>query len=249
MDFARSVGDWERIPREIREQEKIKFLAGMRADYNWIFVRIGVLLLLSSCGVHAQFYAGAAAGVSTLSADGRSEVTPTAASLALYKPENGPAVNAYAGLHLSDLFSIQGNYVWNRNTIALVSSTPDGFYEQERGSRQNALIADLLVYFRNRRSWARPYLSAGTGVVSVSSHEKELRHSQGDLAVPPEQTSSTKPALRVAVGIDLRIRNGWTFRYTFSETIRSNPFSAMLTPPAGRGLANFQNLFGFFRQF
>ena len=169
--------------------------------------------------------------------------------LALYKPENGPAVNVLAGLHLSDLFSIQGNYVWNRNAITLVSSTPAGFFEQDRSSRQNAAIADLLLYFRNRRSWARPYLSAGAGVVRVSSHQKELRHRRGDLAVPPERTNSTKPALRVAVGIDLSIRNGWAFRYTFSETIRPNPFSAMLTPPANRGLANFQNLFGFFKQF
>jgi hypothetical protein len=212
-------------------------------------VRIGLVLLLSSCAVHAQFYAGAVAGISTLSADGRSEVMSSVASLALYKPENGPAVNAFAGAHLNDLFSIQGNYVWNRNAIALVSSTPAGFYEQARSSRQHAMIADLLLYFRNRRNWARPYLSAGTGLVRVTSQTKELRHSQGELAIPPQQAVSTKPALRVAVGIDLRIRDGWAFRYTFSETIRPNPFSALLTPPAQRGLANFQNLFGLLKQF
>ena len=39
------------------------------------------------------------------------------------------------------------------------------------------------------------------------------------------------------------------FRYSFSETISANPISPSLTPPAQRGLANFQNLFGLVYRF
>jgi hypothetical protein len=66
---------------------------------------------------------------------------------------------------------------------------------------------------------------------------------------PPGAFSSTDPILRVAVGIDFRLKNGWAFRYIFSETIQPNPISRQLTPPADRRLANFQNLFGLVKQF
>jgi hypothetical protein len=60
---------------------------------------------------------------------------------------------------------------------------------------------------------------------------------------------STNPALRVAVGIDVDLGGDWRFRYSFSETISRNPVSAQLSPPAERGLANFQNLFGAIKSF
>jgi hypothetical protein len=66
--------------------------------------------------------------------------------------------------------------------------------------------------------------------------------------VPP-QVDTLKLPLRVAVGIDLLFRRGWGFRYSFSETMTSNPFSVTLDPPGSRRLANFQNLFGFVKYF
>jgi hypothetical protein len=71
----------------------------------------------------------------------------------------------------------------------------------------------------------------------------------GGLAAPQGELASTHAALRVAVGIDLATASGWSFRYSFSETISGNPVSPHLTPPARRNLANFQNLFGAVRYF
>ena len=40
-------------------------------------------------------------------------------------------------------------------------------YEETRSSTQHGVIGDVLLYFRNRRSWVRPYLSAGAGLVRL----------------------------------------------------------------------------------
>lgn len=180
----------------------------------------------------SPYYAGVVAGVSTLSADGRS--APPAASL--YKPENGLIAGVLGGIHLREYLSVQGNWTWNRNDLTLTSIRAGGvFQEERRRSTQHSLAVDMLLYFRNRASWARPFLSVGGGVVRFRS--------------TPGAITSTEPALRVAVGIDMAIRDGWAFRYSFCETIRSNPISAQLTPPGTRNLAHFQNLFGFVKNF
>lgn len=199
-----------------------------------------------------QPYAGALAGISTLSADARSEITPGEAQVSLYKPENGPALNVLFGLHVHEYVTVQANYVWNRNDLALTSvrATASGasFYEQPRTSSQHAIVGDLLVYFRERRSAVRPYLSAGLGVVRLETEaggDSRVSH-----AAPPGASSPSIPALlRVAVGIDVAVAGGWIARYSFSETLSGNPISAQLSPPAQRNLANFQNLFGIVRAF
>ncbi len=66
----------------------------------------------------------------------------------------------------------------------------------------------------------------------------------GTPLLPPEHFSSVRPALRVAVGIDVRLAHHLALRYSFSETIRHNDISAQLSPSGQRSLANFQNLFG-----
>jgi hypothetical protein len=120
-----------------------------------------------------RVFAGALFGMSILSADGRSVTTGSEAALSLYKPENGPALNLLAGVHLAPYFSVQANWVWNRNDLTLVSSftTPQGggFYEQRRHSRQHAIVVDGLVYFRRPDSAVRPYLGTGLSVVQFSS--------------------------------------------------------------------------------
>ena len=198
-------------------------------------------------------FAGGVIGVSTLSADGHSVVTVPSAAVSVYKPENGVALNLFGGVAVADYLSLQGNYVWNRNRIALTSTlTSDdqqAFYEQARDSVQHAMIGDVLVYFRKRGDPVRPYLSAGFGFVHFESTAGELLVNRNALTVPPPEFTSINPALRVTVGIDLLVGSGWSLRYSFSETLTRNPISAQLSPPGQRNLANFQNLFGFVRHF
>jgi Outer membrane protein beta-barrel domain len=212
-----------------------------------------VIFLSTAASARAQRtpFVGAVTGISTLSADARSVITDGGADVSLYKPENGPALNLLAGLHVNDYFSVQANYIWNRNTLTLssVHSANAEFFEERRRGVQHGFIADGLLYFRSRESWVRPYLSAGVGLVRFESGEPTLLASSGAPTRPRALFTSTDPALRVAVGIDLGSDERWRFRYSFSETISSNPVSAQLSPPAQRNLANFQNLFGVIRSF
>lgn len=180
----------------------------------------------------------------------------TAASTAIsqYKPENGPLVHAFGGRHLREYLSVQGAWSWNRNALALVSSKVEGgretAYEQARMSVQHNAAADLLLYFRNRTSFARPFLSVGLGVMRFASTDPLLRVAKGSPILPGARFSATKPGLRAAAGIDLMFgQTGWGFRYAFLETIQGNPVSAQLDPPGQRGLANFQNIFGLVKYF
>jgi len=214
---------------------------------------LGSLCLAGRLTAQTTPFAGVLAGLSALSADGRSITTGNQSAVSLYKPENGLAVNVFAGVHLTDYFSIQGSYVWNRNGLTLNSTqAAEGggvFYEQSRTSAQHAVIGDLLLYFRDRKTWFRPYLSVGSGFVSFTSREKALLALQGTPRLPAQEFDSTAPALRVAVGMDFALGGGWGLRYSFSETIRSNPISEQLSPPGQRNLANFQNLFGVLKRF
>jgi hypothetical protein len=200
-----------------------------------------------------QYYVGAVGGIAILSGAGQTVVTPSSAAVSLYSTRNGPAVNLLVGLHLSNYVSLQGNYIWNRNDLTLTSTAPAGFlqnfYQQPRSSSQNSVIADLLVYMRDRRSHVRPYLSGGFGVVHLRSSINGQSKSEGTPKVPPQEFSSTFPGLRVAVGMDVRIRGDWFFRYSFSETISSNGISAEMQPRPSGLLKNFQNLFGIVRTF
>ena len=199
-----------------------------------------------------RVFAGGLFGVSTLSADGHADTTATDAATSLYKPENGPAVNLFAGIHVAQYFSIQGNWMWNRNDLTLVSSfvTPQGggFYEQRRDSRHHAIVLDGLIYFRRLDSAVRPYLGTGLVLLHFASDNARLISAQG-LEAPVGEIASTRIGLRSHVGIDIRLSRRLNFRYSFSETISSNPISASLTPPAPRRLANFQNLFGLVGRF
>jgi hypothetical protein len=198
-------------------------------------------------------YAGACGGFAILSGDGRAIAAPAGTSVSLYKPQTGGALNVYVGRHLSDYLSVQGNYIWNSNgltlTSAAFSSAGEASYQETRSSSQQAFIADLLLYFRRRRSWVRPYLSAGTGVLRLSSREERITALVGSAAPPPRSFTATKAALRVAVGADLKLRRGWSFRYSFSETLSANPISDRLTPRGKGTLKGFHNLFGVVKTF
>ena len=199
-----------------------------------------------------RIFAGALLGVSTLSADARSVTTGLDAAVSLYEPENGPALNVFAGLHLAQYFSVQANWMWNRNDLTLFSSftapQAGGFYEQRRQSGQHAIVLDGLIYFRRLDSAIRPYLGTGLSVLHFSSDEV-TGSSRGGLMSPATRIASTRVALRSHVGIDFKLSRHLAFRYSFSETISDNPISPSLTPPGRRGLMNFQNLFGFVSRF
>lgn len=193
-------------------------------------------------------FVGAVAGISTLSADARSVVSPDSVAVSLYKPENGPALNLFGGANVHEYVTIQGNYVWNRNDLVLSSGvfgdTRRTFDEQPHASSQHAAVADVLVYFRERRSRVRPYLSVGLGIVRFAGRATASAGTRG-AARPPVSFAATGALLRVAVGLDVGVSGRWRFRYSFSESISHNPVSAELSPPGQRNLANFQNLFGF----
>jgi hypothetical protein len=199
-----------------------------------------------------RVYAGGLLGVSTLSADARSVTAGSDAAVSLYAPKNGLALNLFGGVHIAQYFSVQANWMWNRNDLTLVSSfvTPHGggFYEQYRHSRQHAFVFDGLIYFRRRGSTVRPYLGTGLSLLHFSSRDIVSSSAEG-LTPPPGEIASIRLGLRSHVGIDVALSRRVSFRYSFSETISSNPISPSLTPPAGRGLMNFQNLFGFVSRF
>ncbi|HEY6293034.1 MAG TPA: outer membrane beta-barrel protein, partial [Terriglobia bacterium] len=204
---------------------------------------ISVALVASSLPVFgADFYFGALGGVATLSGDGRFILLGTSGQTSLYKPENGAALNLLGGWDFSQYASLQANYTWNSNDVTMVSTafgpTGGSDYQQTRTSQQSSAIADLLVYFRNRGSRVRPYLSGGTGPVWLSSSARTLVTVTGSPPIPPQHFSDVNIGLRVAVGMDVRLGGGWWFRYSFSETSSANPISAELSPPGQRLLKN-----------
>ena len=197
-------------------------------------------------------YAGGLVGLATLSADARSVISTDEVAASLYEPENGVATNLLVGAHVFDYVTIQGNYIWNRNALTLVSirttGTTTSVFEQRRTSTQQMVVGDILVYFRRRGDRVRPYLSAGAGVVRFESQLDQTLAARG--TVPPGPTlTDVRATLRIAVGLDLRTGGGWTLRYSFSESLSGNPVSEELAPSGQRNLANFQNLVGVVRSF
>lgn len=211
----------------------------------------GILSAHAMAQEEGRVFAGALFGVSALSGDARAVTNPPEASVSLYDPQNGPALNAFVGLHLAEYFSLQANYVWNRNDLTLISTAVTaaggGAYEQRRTSAQHAFVADALVYFRRRDSRLRPYL--GTGLATIHFTSSEIDVTASGLTAPAAGISSTRLALRSHVGMDILLGPRIIFRYSFSETIGGNPIGPHLTPPGERALMNFQNLFGLLTRF
>ena len=225
----------------------------------WFSLRLFIVIAIAvwalpraAAAQDAGYFAGAVAGVATLSGDPSFVVTPDGFIVSKYKPENGTAVNVFIGAHVREYVTVQANYIWNRNDITLASGvasdTGTRFYEQPRASSQHAVIGDLLVYFRERASRIRQYLSGGFGIVRFETDSQDTSV-DGGLPLPPIRFTSTDVILRVAVGVDVPVGHGWNVRYSFSESVGPNPISRKLDPPGSRGLMNFQNLVGLMRQF
>lgn len=173
-------------------------------------------------------YVSGLGGVAALSGAAAAQSSPPATSS--YDAKVGAAFNMEAGYHFNDWISVQAGYIWNRNQI--VTTEFNGVALVQRSSRQSqhAVGGEMLLYFRPRSSWVRPYLSAGPAWVRMMS--------------------ANERGLRVAVGADLiHQKSGWGFRYSFSEMITPNAFGAALRPSSGVPLMNFQNLFGVVKRF
>jgi hypothetical protein len=192
-------------------------------------------------------YLGVLGGIATLSGDAGSQATAPGLNLSSYGTANGGAIDAFAGMHLHDYFSVQGNFIWNENNLQFnsASSGSGTSYQEKRSSKQAAAVFDFLLYFRRRPSYIRPYLGTGVGVIHLSTTEPRVIESQGMSALPPATFSYTGPVFRSHVGIDLRLTGKLDFRYSFSEFIGHNELSKHLSPPGSSALKNFQNLFGF----
>ena len=246
-DRFRGRVPWRSVPRSWSSKS-------LSTHSAWCFALMCAMALISvpaAAQDEPRAFAGALFGVSALSADAQAVTTGADAAVSLYDPKNGLALNVFGGFHVAQYFAIQVNWMWNRNDLTLVSSytSPQagGFYEQTRGSSQHALVFDGLIYFRRLDSAIRPYLGTGLSVVRFSSEEDGSR-AQG-LTPPGGVIGSTYIGLRSHVGIDFRLSRHIAFRYSFSETISSNPIGPSLTPPGQRPLMNFQNLFGFVSRF
>jgi len=180
-------------------------------------------------------------------------LSPGTAAFSSYDPRNGSTVEVLVGRHCSDYLTIQADYIWNRNGLTLTSATLNNGtqqgYQETRRSSQQSVIGDLLVYFRNRDTRVRPYLSVGTGLVHFASSQERIEQVLGVPGVPPQRFGANMVGLHVPVGVDVRLGKGWAVRYTFSETLSTNPISDRLSPPGQHSLKNFQNLFGFIRRF
>jgi hypothetical protein len=213
-----------------------------------------LLFFVCSCAVtvEAQVYAGVTGGVATLSGDSRS-LLGTTSSFSSYNPKNGPAVEVLLGMDLTNYFSVQAEYIWNSNPLNLATASfSQGMqqaYQESRSSSQQSVLGDLLIYFRQRGSRLRPFLSIGTGLVHLSSSQQQIKQLFGSPMLPPQQFSSNMVGLHVPVGIDVALAKGWAFRYSFSETLTGNPISHQLSPQGLHNLQNFQSLFGFVKRF
>lgn len=219
------------------------------AELGWALLFLVTFAPPSYAGTSPYF--GGMGGIAVLSADAGSRATSGGLNLSSYAPASGGAADLFAGLNTRNYFTLQMDYIRNSNDLRLNSNSSNSatFYVQDRKSSQQAGIFSAMIYFRRTDSRIRPYLGTGVGVVHLSSRAGRLVASGGAPVLPPAQFSSTSPAFRAHVGIDLRLTRRLDFRYSFSDTIGSNEISKHLSPSGPRGLENFQNLFGFVIRF
>lgn len=210
--------------------------------------------LLAAQGLSRDvIYVGGMGGVATLSADANSVVTPTSAATSSYDPSNGGAASAFVGIRIFDYVGFQADYVWNRNDAVLVSSinnpSASSFYRLPETVTQNAFLGSALLYFRGPESRIQPYVSEGVGGVLIHSRHSNGGIVSGNPMLPPASSDHASIALRTSVGLDVRLRGSWYFRYSFGETIARNTFGNQLAPPEHRVAKNFQSLFGIYFRF
>ncbi len=211
--------------------------------------RLGALLWVGPlAGEENRNFVAVLGGLAILSGDAQTDFSQGALASS-YAARAGAAFNLGVGRHFNDWISVQGNYIWNRNEVTLSAVAGNGFYAARNRSRQDQFVLDGMLYFRSLASRVRPYLSAGTGAIRLAREQVSIAVSPSGPAPPSAAASAWYPGLRVAVGADLKLWDGWAFRYSFSETLTPNLFSKGLTPPGSKNLMNFQHLFGIVKSF
>ncbi|MBI2686614.1 MAG: hypothetical protein HYX27_09885 [Acidobacteria bacterium] len=212
---------------------------------------LGLLAVLTATGAIAQprYFIGAGPGISILSGGSGSQVTASAAAISNYEPKAGAEAHVFGGWHPWEYLSVQAAWSASRNGLTFNATTPNGFYRQQRKSSQQNVGADALLYFRERKSPVRPFLSVGLNHMWFSSDPTSTTASGGALLPPPRYTGRAW-GLRVAAGADLVRRNGWGFRYAFMEHLQQrNVIGLRLEPAARRQLMTFQHIFGIVKYF
>jgi len=201
----------------------------------------------------AQWFSGGSVGLATLTGDGSTSIEASRTRIALYQPKNGPAFQLFAGRHIRDYLSLQASYGYNRNPVTFtgldIANSIENSFEQSRRLTQHSGGLDAMIYFRPLTSKVRPYVSGGAGLIYLNSTTNRLLNIKGNPVPPPDSFSNTKPYWRTAVGIDLYLKPKWRFRYTFWETVTTNPLSAQLQPRGKALFLNFLNQFGVVREF
>lgn len=223
------------------------------APRGWVYLFF-LALPVSPAVAQPRYFTGAGGGIAALSGGGSSTIGAQASAISLYKPGLGPAVHAYFGRHAWEYVGVQAAWSWNRNPLTFSSSAslgdgPAAVYEQKRSSSQHGLGADVLLYFRERRSFIRPFLAVGVNWMRLESKAQSLSTASGPVLLPPAAFTANKPGLRAAAGIDLMHRSGWGLRYAFLETIQANAIGARLAPRTQGALMNFQNQFSLVKYF
>jgi hypothetical protein len=211
------------------------------------------LLLLAVAPLHSQWFGGGSVGIATLTGDGATRIDANQTSISLYQPQIGPAFQFFAGRHLRNYFSVQAAYGFNRNNSTFVGSSispnREDTFEQTRTIRQQSVGFDAMIYARPQGSRLRPYVSGGFGYMHLNSQRQALIIRKGNPALPADAISAGKPYWRTAVGVDIQLRPRWQFRYTFWETVTTNPLSSQLRPQGSALFLNFLNQFGLVREF
>jgi hypothetical protein len=186
-----------------------------------IFFFLGVAV-----GAWAQprWFAGGGPGLAILSGDAASAAAGP--RVAFYDAGKGAIGHAFGGAHFTEYFSVQGAWSTNRHSFATTELSGANLIRRESATRAQHFAADAMVYFRDRRSWVRPYLAIGAGATHFSRFGR------------------THGGFRAAAGIEVLGARGWGLRYAFLETISANPISRSLNPAGAKSLMTFQNLFG-----
>ncbi|BDC49218.1 hypothetical protein F183_A15340 [Bryobacterales bacterium F-183] len=175
----------------------------------------------------AQVFVSAQGGAAAISNGAAVSASPVAA--ASYDSKPGAAFAASAGYLFNDWIGAESVYSFNRNRILTSEVAGSSLNQREFTAKQHSWTFEAMLYFRPRTSRIRPYLSAGPSLVQARER--------------------TLGGLRVAVGTDLMLSNGWGFRYSFSEVMSRNPLATDLRPSIGGKLLNFQNQFGIVKVF
>ena len=213
-------------------------------------VSLTFLLVPFSMAQPPRFFVGGGPGISILSGGSGAVLGPASASISNYEPKIGKQIHIFGGWNPWEYVSVQAAWSANRNALIFNSTVgTTGFYRQRRKSAQQNLGTDFLLYFRDRKSVVRPFLSVGLNHMWFRSEPVEVTASGGALLPPPRFTDQAV-GLRVAAGTDLVHRNGWGFRYAFMEHLQQrNVIGLRLTPSADRPLMNFQHIFGVVKYF